>query len=54
MTQQEQAAMYIDAYANIQRIEKAQDKDREIENQKKLLKAKLEALGIVTENLTIE
>ena len=54
MTQQEQAAMYIEAYANIQRVEKAQDRDKEIENQKMVLKAKLEALGIVVENIDIQ
>ncbi len=40
MTEKEQAAIMIDIYTDLQRIRKA--------------KAKLEALGIVTENLIIE
>lgn len=50
----EQAAMYIEAYANIQRLEKARDRDKEIENQKMVLKAQLEALGIVVEDIDIQ
>lgn len=54
MTEKEQAAMIIDTYADLQRIKNAPDRDREIENQLRIAKAKLEALGIVTENLTID
>ena len=54
MTEKEQAAMIIDTYTDLQRIKNAPDRDREIENQLRIAKAKLEALGIVTENLTID
>ena len=54
MTDKEQATMLIDSYANLQRIKSAQDKDKEIEYQIKMTKAKLEALGIVAENLDID
>lgn len=54
MTQQEQATTFINEYMNLQRIEKSPDRDKEIENQKTELKAKLEALGIVTEDLVIK
>lgn len=54
MTEKEQAAIMIDIYIDLQRIQKADDKDREINNQIKKAKAKLEALGIVTENITID
>ena len=53
MTEKEQAALLIDSYTNLQRIKAAHDKDTEIEYQIKATKAKLEALGIVTENLDI-
>ena len=54
MTEKEQAAIMIDVYTDLQRIQKAEDRDRELNNQLRKAKAKLEALGIVTENLTIE
>ena len=54
MTEKEQAAIMIDVYTDLQRIQKAVDKDKEINNQLKKAKAKLEALGIITENLEIE
>ncbi len=54
MTEKEQAAIMIDIYTDLQRIQKAEDKDKELSNQLRKAKAKLEALGIVTENLTIE
>lgn len=54
MTKEEQATMMIDAYMNLLRLEKSEDRDREIGNQKRELTAKLEALGIVTTNLIIE
>lgn len=44
----------IDIYTDLQRIQKAEDKDKELSNQLRKTKAKLEALGIVTENLIIE
>ena len=54
MTEKEQAAIMIDIYTDLQRIQKAEDRDKEIGNQLRKAKAKLEALGVVTENLEIE
>lgn len=54
MTEKEQAAIMIDIYTDLQRIQKAEDKEKELNNQLRKAKAKLEALGIVTENLTID
>ena len=53
MTEKEQAATMIDIYTNLQRIKISEDRDKEIDNQLRVAKAKLEALGVVTENLTI-
>lgn len=53
MTEKEQAAIMIDIYTDLQRIQKADDRDKEISNQLRKAKAKLEALGVVTEDLTI-
>lgn len=53
MTEKEQAAIMIDIYTDLQRIQKADDRDKEISNQLRKTKAKLEALGVVTEDLTI-
>jgi len=54
MTEKEQAAIMIDIYTDLQRIQKAEDREKEIGNQLRKAKAKLEALGIVTENITID
>lgn len=53
MTEKEQATLLIEEYAKLQRIMKSQDREHEINYQLKITKAKLEALGIVTENLEI-
>lgn len=53
MTDKEQTNMLIDIYTNLQRIKSAADRDKEIDYQIKAAKAKLEASGIVTENLDI-
>lgn len=53
MTEKEQMTMLIDNYTDLQRIKSAADKDKEIEYQIKVVKAKLEALGVVTEDLEI-
>lgn len=53
MTEKEQATNLMDKFIDLQRIKAAGDKDKEIEYQLKTTKAKLEALGIVTENLEI-
>ena len=54
MTEKELAAIMIDIYTDLQRIQKAQDREKELSNQLRKAKAKIEALGIVTENLIIE
>ena len=53
MTDKEQTAMLIDIYTNLQRIKSAEDRDKEIDYQIKAAKAKLEASGVVTEDLDI-
>ena len=53
MTDKEQTAMLIDIYTNLQRIKSAEDRDKEIDYQIRAAKAKLEASGIVTEDLDI-
>ena len=54
MTEKEQAAIMIDIYTDLQRIQKAEDKEKELGNHLRKAKAKLEALGIVAENITID
>ncbi len=51
MTEKEQATALIDEYTRLQRIKAAKDRDEEIEYQIKTTRAKLEALGIMTEHL---
>lgn len=53
MSDKEQMTMLIDIYTDLQRIKSAEDRDKEIDYQIKAAKAKLEAFGIVTENLDI-
>jgi hypothetical protein len=54
MTEKEQATLLIEEYTKLQRIKAADDRDREIQYQIKVTKAKLEALGIVSEDLNID
>ena len=54
MTEKEQATSMIAKYMDLLRIEKAEDRDREIKNQLRETKAMLEALGVVVEDLVIE
>ena len=54
MTDKEQAANMIDVYTDLLRILKAEDRDKEIQNQLRKAKAKLEALGVVVDELTID
>jgi hypothetical protein len=54
MTEKEQATLLIDTYTNLQRIKASDNRDLEIDYQLTATKAKLEALGIVTEELTIK
>lgn len=41
----------IDKYADLQRIKKSDDLEKEVDYQLKVTKAKLESFGIVTESL---
>lgn len=43
----------IDSYTSLQRIKKADDTEKEIDYQLKILKAKLESFGIVTTDLDL-
>lgn len=49
----ELAATLIDLYTNLQRIKSAADRDKEIEYQIKVVKAKLEVFDIAVEKLDI-
>lgn len=53
MTEKEQIAILIDQYTDLQRIKAAENKEKEIDYQIRTAKAKLEAMGIVTEDLNI-
>ena len=53
VSDKEQMTMLIDIYVSLQRIKTAPDRDKEIEYQIKAVKAKLEAFGVVTEDLDI-
>ena len=53
MTKEEQATGMITKYMNLLRIQQAEDRDREIENQLCETKAQLQALGIVVDELVI-
>lgn len=53
MTEKEQAVLLIDTFVNLQRIKAADDRDSEIDYQLRATKAKLEALGIMTEDLAL-
>ncbi len=53
MTEKEQIAILIDQYTDLQRIKAAADREKEVEYQLRTTKAKLEAMGIVTEDLDI-
>lgn len=44
----------IDTYANLQRIKKAEDIEKELDYQITLVKAKLELFGIVTSDLDLK
>ena len=43
----------IDSYTSLQRIKKADDTEKELNYQLKILKAKLESFGIVTTDLDL-
>lgn len=44
----------IDTYTNLQRIQKSDDKEKEIENQMKIVRSKLESCGIVVNNIELD
>ena len=54
MTEKEHATNMIDVYTDLLRIKQAADKEKEVNNQLRKAKAKLEALGVVVEDLVIE
>ncbi len=54
MTEKEQTTFLIDSYTNLLRIKVANNRDDEINNQLVTVKAKLEAMGVVTENIEIK
>lgn len=51
MTEKELKDLTIREYVNIQRLKNAPDKEKELDYQEKILKARLQALGVVTEEL---
>ncbi len=53
MQDKELIASIIDRYADLQRIINADDPKKEAEHQMQIVKAKLEALGVVTTDLHI-
>lgn len=53
MTEKEQATLLIDMYTDLLRIKSAPDRDAEIDYQLRITLAKLQALGISTEDLQI-
>ncbi len=54
MTDKELIAQTIERYTALQRIMKADDPQKEMENQKRILEVMLQAMGIVTEKLELE
>lgn len=54
MTEKQQAINMIDIYTDLLRIRQAADTEKEVSNQLRKAKAKLEALGVVVEDLVIE
>ena len=53
MNDKEQTIMFISTYMDLLRILKAEDRDKDIQKQLTEAKAKLQALGVVVEELTI-
>ena len=51
MTEKEMITTTIERYADLMRIEHAQNRDEEIQNQKIELRAKLQAIGVNLEDL---
>lgn len=53
MTEKEQATALIDKFTELQRIKSAEDKEKEVDYQIKIVCAKLQALGVTTEDLKL-
>ena len=53
MSEKELREKLIQQYTDLQRIKTAVDRDKEIDYQLKTVKAKLEAFGVITEDLDI-
>ena len=53
MTEKELKDQTIREYVNIQRIKNAPDKEKELAYQEKVLRARLQSLGVPTEDLNI-
>ena len=51
MNEKEMINNIIDKYTDLQRIKTAEDSEREIDYQLRVLKAKLESFGIITSDL---
>lgn len=51
MNDKEMLEKLIDNYTNLQRIKKADNPEKEVDYQIKVLKAKLESFGIITSDL---
>ncbi|MEE1031302.1 MAG: hypothetical protein U0L12_04095 [Ruminococcus sp.] len=53
MTEKEMLHELIDTFTNLQRIKKAENPQKELDFQLRIVKAKLEACGIVTTDLEL-
>lgn len=53
MNEKEMINNLIDKYTDLQRIKKAENSEKEIDYQLRVLKAKLESFGIITSELDI-
>ncbi len=54
MNDRELINVLIDVYANLQRIQNATDREKEIDNQIKIVKSKLESMGVTTTDLKLD
>lgn len=54
MNEKEMINALIDNFTNLQRIKHAPDKEKEVDFQLRSIKAKLEACGIITEELEMK
>ena len=54
MTKEELIATEITRYMDLLRVKKAEDKEKELDNQLRESRAKLESFGVTIENLKID